>query len=67
MQNLIYTRQSLQDKHTLQDYGIVSASTIIVNLRLRGGCFRTSSKGTGSFKDAVKGKEKAQTKPATPP
>lgn len=33
-QNLIYTGHSLQDNHTLQDYGITKDSTIILNLRL---------------------------------
>lgn len=36
--------------------------TIIINLRLWAGCF---GKSTNSFKDAVKGKERAQTKPTT--
>lgn len=34
----------------------MSDSTIILNLRLRGGSFGSSSKGIGSFQDAVKGK-----------
>lgn len=33
-QNLIYTKHSLQHNHTLQDYGIIKDSTIILNLRL---------------------------------
>lgn len=52
----------LQDNDTLQDYNITTNSTIIINLRLRGGCF-----GTSSFKDAIKGKGKAQDNPATTP
>lgn len=31
-QNLIYTGRSLQDIHTLQEYGINNDSTIILNL-----------------------------------
>lgn len=48
-------------------YGIDSDSTIILNLRLRGGCSGTNSKGTSSFKDAIKGKVESQTKPTPPP
>lgn len=57
-QNLIFSGLSLQDSHSLQDYGIATDSTIVINLRLRGGCFGTNSKSTSSFKDAIKGKEK---------
>jgi len=39
----------------------------MINLRLRGGCAGTSSKSSGSLKDLVKGKEKAQAKPTTMP
>lgn len=45
-QNLICLGHSLQDNLTLQDYGITADSTIIINLRLRGGSTRTSSKST---------------------
>lgn len=65
--NLIYSCLSLQDNYTLQDYGIAIESTIMINLHLRGGCSRTSSKNTRSFKDAVKGKDKAQIELATLP
>lgn len=63
MQRLIYAGQILQDQYTIQDYGIVSDSTIILNTRLRGGSFGTTSKGTSSFKDFVKGKGEAISKP----
>lgn len=68
--NLIYQGPSLQDHYTLQEYNITTDSTIIINLHLRRGCSRSSSKdtsfrNTGSFKDAVKGKGKnIQPKPA---
>lgn len=66
-QNLIYSGHSMQDNQTLQHYGIIKDSTIILNLRLHGRCNGTSSKNTGSFRDAVKGKDKMQNKPAPPP
>lgn len=72
-QNLIYQGRSLQDHYTLQECNITTDSTIIINLRLRGGCSGSSSKNTsfrntGSFKDAVKGKGKnIQPKPALAP
>lgn len=71
-QNLIYRGCSLQDNHTLQEYNITTDSTIIINLRLRGGCSGTNSKNTSSkntsfFKDAVKGKGKAKVNLATNP
>ena len=66
MQSLIDSRQIMSDNHTLQHYGIASDSTIILNLQLWGGCSETISKGTGSFKDVVKGEDEAQTKPAPP-
>lgn len=59
MKNIIYLGYNLQDNHTLQDYSIVSDLNIIVNLRLRGGCSGTRSKGIGYFKGVAKGKEKA--------
>lgn len=62
MQSLLYAGQILQDQYTMQDYGIVSHSTIILNTRMRGGSFGSSSKGRGSFKDAIKGKGEAITK-----
>lgn len=62
-QNLIYIAHRLQDNHTLQDYGVINDSTIILNLRYWGGCKGASSKTTGSFGDAVKGKEQTQNKP----
>lgn len=45
-QNLIYMGCSVQDNYTLQNYSITTDLTIIINLRLRGGCSRTSSKNT---------------------
>lgn len=63
-QNLIYTGYSMHDNQTLQQYDITKGSTIILNLRLRGGSTGTSSKNTGSFRDAVKGKEKMKNKEA---
>lgn len=66
-QNLISRGRSLQDNHTFQEYNITIDSTIIINFRLRGGYSGTSSKNTGSFKDAVNGKGKAQVNPATNP
>jgi len=57
----------MQDQHTLQHYGIVKDSTIILNLRLRGGCKGSSSKNTGSFHDAIKGKDPLQHRPAPTP
>jgi len=70
--NLIYKGRSLQDHYTLQEYNITTDSTIIINLRLRGGCSgisskNTSSKNTGFFKDVVKGKGKAQVNTTTNP
>lgn len=55
----------LQDNYTLKDYNITTYSTSIINLHLHGECSGTSLKNTGSFKDAVKGKGKVQTKPIT--
>lgn len=62
-QNLIFSGHCMQDLHTLQHYGVANDSTIILNLRLRGGCKGTTSKNTGSFRDAVKGKAPLQHKP----
>jgi len=56
-QNILFSGLYMQDQYTLQHYGVVNDSTIILNLRLRGSCKGTSSKTTGSFRDAVKGKE----------
>lgn len=66
-QNLIFSGRSLQDLLSLQEYGISNDSTIFLNLRLRGGCNGDSTKTTGSFRDAVSGKEKMQHKPALAP
>lgn len=66
MQSLLYAGQILQDQYTVHDYGFVQDSTIILSTRLRGGSFGSSSKGTTSFKDAVKGKGEANKKPTTP-
>lgn len=56
-QNLLFSGRCMQDHLTLQHYGVTNDSTIILNLRLRGGCKGTSSNTMGSFCDAVKGKE----------
>lgn len=61
-QNIIYSGYNLQDNHTLHDYGVTKDSTIILNLRLRGGCKGAISKTSGSFLDAVKRKEHMQNK-----
>lgn len=66
-QNLICEGRSLHDHLTLQEYRICQNTTIFLNLRLRGGCNRSGSKTPGSFRDAVKGKEKMQDKPKLPP
>lgn len=58
---------NLQDNHTLQDYNVISDSTITINLCLRGGCSGSSSKNTGSFKDTVKGKGNTSPTTATEP
>lgn len=52
---------NLHDNHTLKDYGINTDATITINLRLKGGSAGASSKSTGSFKQAVKGKEQVKT------
>lgn len=65
-QNLIYSGYSLQDSQTLQHYGITNDTTIILNLRLRGGSSGSSSKNNSSFRDAVKGKKmESKTVPPT--
>lgn len=61
--SLVYAGHILQEKFTVQHYGIVRDSTIFLSMRL-GGSFGSSSKGTGSFKDVVKGKGEATNKPA---
>lgn len=61
--SLVYAGHILQEKFTVQHYGIVRDSTIFLSMTLRGGSFGSSSKGTGSFKDAVKGKGEATNKP----
>lgn len=66
LQNLICSGHSLQDYQILQHYGIAKDSTIFLNLRLRGGSTRTSSINTGSFRDAVKGKDKMKNTAAPP-
>lgn len=64
--NLICLGHRLQDHHTLKDYGINAETTIIINRHLRGGSVRASSKSTGSFKEAVKGKGQPHVKSAAP-
>jgi len=60
--NLVYAGHILLEEFTVKHYGIVKDSTIFLSTRLRGGSFGSSSKGTGSFKDAVKGKGEATNK-----
>lgn len=62
MQNMIHSGKSLQENLTLQDDGIASDMAIILNARILIGNSGSSSKGPGSFKDAVKGKVESQTK-----
>lgn len=57
LQNLLFSGLCLQDQHTLQHYRVAKDSTIILNLRLRGGSKGASSKPTGTYRDAAKGKE----------
>jgi len=59
-QHLLYEGRSLQECKTMQEYNIKAGSTIILNMRLRGGVESagTSSQIKGSFKEAVKGKGK---------
>lgn len=48
LQNLICSGRSLQDDHNLHAYNILPSTTIILNLRLRGGGAGSSkSKGLG--------------------
>lgn len=47
----------------VKDYGIVSNSTVILNMGLLEGCSRSSSKGLASFNDAFKGKVEPQKNP----
>jgi hypothetical protein len=54
-QSLIYVGRSMKDDQQLQDYGVDRNSTIIINLRLRGG-LPGPIHGSTSFKDALKGK-----------
>lgn len=64
--SLIYAGHTLQEEFSAQHYGIVRDSTIFLSSRLRGGSFGSSSRGTGSFKDAVKGKGVASNKTVPP-
>lgn len=57
LQNLLFSRLCLQDQHTRQHYRVAKDSTIILNLRLRGGSKGASSKSSGTFRDAAKGKD----------
>lgn len=68
-QHLLNEGRSLQKCRTMQEYNIKPGSTIILNMRLRGGAesARTSSQSKGSFKEAVKGKGKNPTVVTEPP
>lgn len=56
-QCLLYEGNNLQDSFQTKDCGIKWNSTIILNLRLRGGAFSVRNpNGLASFKDAVNGK-----------
>lgn len=56
-QSLISSGKCMQEHHTLQHYRIAKDSTVILNLRLRGGSKGSTSKSTGSYRDAAKGTE----------
>lgn len=57
LQILIFSGVCMQGQHTLQYYKVAKDSTIILNHRLRGGSKGSTSKPTGSYRDAAKGKE----------
>jgi len=63
LQNLIFLGKFLQDDHKMKDYGIKHDSTVILNMRLLGGCPDSSSKGVLSFKDAIKGRRGSEKPP----
>ena len=56
LQILIFSGHCMQDKHTLQHYRVAKDTTIVLNHRLRGGSKGATSKPTGNYRDAAKGK-----------
>lgn len=64
-QILIFSGTCLQDQLTLQHYKVAKDSTIILNHRLRGGSKGATSKPTGNYRDATKGKESPKGKEST--
>lgn len=62
LQNLIFSGVCLQDHLTLQHFRVAQDSTITLNHRLRGGSKGSSSKPTGTYRDAAKGKAPAKGK-----
>ena len=67
LQSLLYVGKIMQDNYTIQNYGIVTNLAITLNLKLRGGFSGYCSKGKASFKDVVKQKGEANTKPSPTP
>lgn len=57
LQILIFSGHCMQDQHSLQHYRVAKDSTIALNHRLRGGYKGATSKTTGTYRDAAKGKE----------
>lgn len=55
----------MQDQHTLQHYRVAKDSTIVLNHRLRGGSKGATSKPTGTYRDAAKGKDCPKGKEST--
>jgi Ubiquitin family. len=48
-QRLIFAGRQLSDEHKISDYNIISGSTILMVLRLRGGMFHETSGKNGGF------------------
>jgi len=65
LQILLFSGLYLQDQHTLQHYRVAKDSTIILNHQLRGGYKGATSKPTGTYRDAAKGKESPKGKEST--
>lgn len=65
LQILIFSRHCMQDQHTLQHYRVAKDSTIVLNHRLRGGSKGATSKPTGTYRDAAKGKDCPKGKEST--
>lgn len=64
-QILMFSGQCMQDQLSLQHYRVAKDSTIVLNHRLRGGSKGASSKPTGSYCDAAKGKASPKGKEPT--